>query len=128
MKSKKKFFYCFYFILLYALFIYFFFVPKSNNFRTVMNGKFCQRNSLGTQKKWIVSTAINDTIRRFYNSTTDRGFQLLIMTDSKELEVFKTCILNLKSLELLDFKSFDSTSQNSNLKKNVGYLYAIQNF
>ena len=90
-----------------------------------------------TNSNWIVVTSINEPNEQMKSLANIRNFKLLIIADKKSKtttaqwnEAFKTnnvIHLSLKEQENLNFKSFSTTPFNSYTRKNLGYLYAIQN-
>jgi hypothetical protein len=123
-KMKKKLF----FIFLYAIILL-----------TVINSLLKYQTEIESPKyrsnhnkhdKWIVVTSINaptDQIK--YLANIDQ-FQLLVVGDKKTNQSWhwkNVIFLNIENQKKLEYKIFKTTPFNSYTRKNIGYMYAIQN-
>ena len=95
-----------------------------------------QTNSNANTGNWIVVTSINEPNEQMKTLAHIKNFKLLVIADQKSKastakwnDAFANKIihLNLNEQENLNLKSFSTTPLNSYTRKNLGYLYAIQN-
>lgn len=103
---------------------------ENNKSRNELN-KIIIKDSLNKNaKNWIVVTSVNDPTDQVKNLANINDFQLVIVGDKKTSESWNhknTIYLSIKNQEYLNYKTFSSTPFNSYTRKNIGYLFAIQN-
>ena len=83
-----------------------------------------------SSKNWIVVTSISEPTSQIKNLAKIKDFQLLVVGDTKTNKNWKynnTIYLNIETQESLNYKTFTTTPFNSYTRKNIGYLFAIQN-
>ena len=107
------------------------FIQKPRKFQTNEN-----QNENKNTANWIVVTSINEPNEQMKTLAHIKNFKLLVIADQKSKastakwnDAFPNKIihLNLNEQESLNLKSFSTTPLNSYTRKNLGYLYAIQN-
>ena len=80
--------------------------------------------------KWIVVTTVNEPTDQIKFLSNIDQFQLLVVGDKKTNQSWNcknATYLNIDEQEYQKYKSFKTTPFNSYTRKNIGYLYAIQN-
>jgi hypothetical protein len=82
--------------------------------------------------KWIVVTSINNATKQLDKLTNEKEFQLLIIADLKTNKTWshenkKTIYLDVNNQTNLQYSILETIPFNSYSRKNIGYLYAIQN-
>jgi hypothetical protein len=82
--------------------------------------------------KWIVVTSINNPTKQLDKLTNEKEFQLLVIADLKTNKTWshenkQTIYLDVNNQTNLYYSILESTPFNSYTRKNIGYLYAIQN-
>jgi hypothetical protein len=83
-----------------------------------------------TKEKWIVVTSVNEPTEQIKFLANIDEFQLLVIGDRKTNMSWhwsNTIYLNIFEQETLNYKSFKTIPFNSYTRKNIGYLFAIQN-
>ena len=81
-------------------------------------------------KNWIVVTSISEPTSQIRNLANIKDFQLVVIGDKKTNQNWNhnnTIYLSIKTQESLNYKTFTTTPFNSYTRKNIGYLFAIQN-
>ena len=82
------------------------------------------------KSKWIVVTSINEPTEQIKKLSKINEFQLLVVGDKKSISNWScenVIYLDINKQQDLDFKSFKTTPFNSYTRKNIGYLFAIEN-
>jgi hypothetical protein len=80
--------------------------------------------------KWIIVTSINEPTLQINRLSSVDDFQLLVVADSKTNQAWShknTIFLNLADQNSLDYGILDEIPLNSYTRKNIGYLFAIEN-
>jgi len=90
------------------------------------------RNYINKSKsaKWIIVTSINEPTIQINRLSSVDDFQLLVVADSKTNQAWShknTIFLNLADQNSLDYGILDEIPLNSYTRKNIGYLFAIEN-
>ncbi len=83
-----------------------------------------------TTINWIVVTSISEPTSQIRNLANIKDFQLVVIGDKKTNQNWNhnnTIYLSIKTQESLNYKTFTTTPFNSYTRKNIGYLFAIQN-
>jgi hypothetical protein len=140
--SKKGFKLASLFIIIYLVYIllnYYQIYSKTTNEHD-RNGNFIKdpniKNSPEKVKKskpklnWIVVTSISEPTSQIKNLANIKDFQLVVIGDKKTNQNWNynnTIYLSIKTQESLNYKTFTTTPFNSYTRKNIGYLFAIQN-
>ena len=97
-------------------------IHKSNSTKSIKETK--------SKANWIVVTSISEPTSQIKNLAKIKDFQLLVVGDTKTNKNWKynnTIYLNIETQESLNYKTFTTTPFNSYTRKNIGYLFAIQN-
>ena len=100
-------------------------VERSSGFKLPILKLFTKKTH-----NWIVVTSINDPTDQVKQLTNIENFQLLVIGDKKSKPNWShgsTIHLDIKKQGQLKYNSFRTTPFNSYTRKNLGYLYAIQN-
>jgi hypothetical protein len=82
------------------------------------------------QRKWIVVTSINEPTEQIKKLSKIKGFQLLVVGDKKSKSNWSlenVIFLDINKQQDLSYKTFLTTPFNSYTRKNIGYLFAIEN-
>ena len=82
------------------------------------------------KSKWIVVTSINEPTDQIKKLSKIKEFQLLVVGDKKSKTNWScknVIYLDINKQQELNFKTFKTTPFNSYTRKNIGYLYAIEN-
>ena len=80
--------------------------------------------------KWIVVTSVNQPTKEIARLASQKFFQLLVVGDKKTPEDWSypnTIFLSRTDQEKIGYSILESTPLNSYNRKNIGYLFAIQN-
>ena len=81
-------------------------------------------------EKWIVVTSINDRTVQIERLSKIKGFQLLVVGDlktNKNWSYENVIYLSSEKQKSLQYSTYSILPFNSYTRKNIGYLYAIQN-
>ena len=103
----------------------------TENFRRRIKNSI-NKNYLNKTKsaKWIIVTSINEPTLQISRLSSVDDFQLLVVADSKTNQAWShnnTIFLNLADQNSLDYAILDQIPLNSYTRKNIGYLFAIEN-
>ena len=101
-----------------------------NNQTYLLNSALDSNVANTTKEKWIVVTSINEPTEQIKFLANIDEFQLLVIGDRKTNMSWhwpNAIYLNIIEQETLGYKSFKTIPFNSYTRKNIGYLYAIQN-
>jgi len=106
----------------------------SNYFYAQTNWISNKKNTikLNIISKWIVVTSINNPTKQLDKLTNEKEFQLLVVADLKTNKTWshenkKTIYLDINNQTKLHYSILETIPFNSYTRKNIGYLYAIQN-
>jgi len=105
---------------------------KENQNINIKNKNLNQFNLVSRKKyeKWIVVTSINDPSKQMKKLSNEKEFKLVVVSDLKTNQNWSlenSVFLSVKHQINLNYKSLSSTAFYSYTRKNIGYLYAIQN-
>lgn len=81
-------------------------------------------------QRWIIVTSINKPTEQIKKLANIDGFKLIVVGDKKtdpNWSYNNTVFLNIDKQKGLNYKIFETIPFNSYNRKNIGYLYAIQN-
>jgi hypothetical protein len=118
----------FYIIFLYTIILLAIF-NSLLKYRTKQEFPYSNSNQ-NRHDKWIVVTSINDPADQIKFLANIDQFQLLVVADKKTNQSWhwkNVIFLSLETQEKLNYKIVRTTPFNSYTRKNIGYLYAIQN-
>jgi hypothetical protein len=92
---------------------------------------FMFNTSKSKAPKWIVVTTINNPTKQLDKLAEEKEFKLVVVADLKTDKSWshgkKSVYLDVNTQKNLNYSSFQTTPFNSYTRKNIGYLYAIQN-
>ena len=98
--------------------------------KTSIKEQSLKKLNTSNNDKWIVVTTINEPTEQIGKLSKIKGFQLLVVGDKKTNQNWSypnVIYLNIQDQYNLNYKSYKSTPFNSYTRKNIGYLYAIEN-
>ncbi|CAF0852096.1 unnamed protein product [Brachionus calyciflorus] len=118
-------------IVPFFLIVFFFLNYKNKNSNESyysLNDKIAFNSS--SKIKWIVVTSISEPTEQCKKLSSIPDFQLVVVADKKTTNTWhldNTIFLSVSDQESLKFKSIKTTPYYSYTRKNIGYLFAIQN-
>lgn len=129
MKTHKKITILFILTVLTAIFLVYL-----NSFNILPTNQYIgyrNRNEKSlNKKKWIVVTSINEPTEQIKILSKIKEFQLLVVGDEKSKSKWtleNVIFLDIIKQQDLNYKTFQTTPFNSYTRKNIGYLFAIEN-
>ncbi len=120
----------FYSLIISSMTLIYFKKYFTNNQTYLFNSGLYKNVINQTKEKWIVVTSVNEPTEQIKFLANIDEFQLLVIGDRKTNMSWhwsNTIYLNIFEQETLNYKSFKTIPFNSYTRKNIGYLFAIQN-
>ncbi len=85
---------------------------------------------IASQPNWIVVTSVNQPTKEIARLSQQKHFQLLVVGDKKSPQNWtypNTIFLSTTDQQELGYSILQSTPYNSYNRKNIGYIFALQN-
>lgn len=128
MKNFHKNLLVFILVLVFIQLVYFILISLSSIPK--LNNQNFLANKLYKHQKWIVVTSINNPTQQIVTLSKLKEFKLVVVGDTKtdlNWHLDNVIYLSLSKQKSLGYDIFKTTPFNSYTRKNIGYLYAIQN-
>ena len=114
----------------YMLIIIIYHKPASYNTITQPTSRLNRVNTTNYHLSWIVVTSTNPPTKEIARLAQQKHFQLLVVGDQKSPKNWaypNTIFLSTSDQQELGYSILESTPSNSYNRKNIGYLFALQN-